>query len=96
MAVSVGNKINLDELAQVITPPVDKNVFLAANYDDMYNAMRQLAEDSCEYASGIILFVLIVFIIFHPQSYTSFLTSVSRKKLTEPSKRDFDNKSCLL
>eukprot|EP00111_Clytia_hemisphaerica_P023393 TCONS_00068905-protein len=54
MAVSVGDKINLDDLSQVITPPIDKNVFLAANYDDMYNAMRQLAEDSCEYASAVV------------------------------------------
>jgi len=56
MAVSIGDKINLQEIEQVITPPVDENVFLAASYDDMYNAMRQLAEDSCQYASGISYF----------------------------------------
>ena len=52
MAVSVGETIDLQGLAQVITPPVDDNVFLARNHDDMYNAMRKLAEESCQYASG--------------------------------------------
>ena len=53
MAVSIGDKIDLQEIEQVITPPVEENVFLAASYDDMYNAMRKLAEDSCQFSSGI-------------------------------------------
>ena len=57
MAVSVGDNIDLQGLSQVITPPVDENVFLARDHDDMYNAMRKLAEESCQYASGMDVFV---------------------------------------
>lgn len=52
MAISVGNNINLQNLEKVITPPINQNVFLAADYSDVYNTMRQLAEDSCKYING--------------------------------------------
>ena len=51
MAVSVGVNRNLANLNQIVTPPINENVFVAANYEDMYNAVRQLAKDSCEYKS---------------------------------------------
>lgn len=52
MAISVGNDINLNNLGKIITPPINENVFLAASYDDMYNTMRKLAEESCKYKNG--------------------------------------------
>lgn len=47
MAVTVGDQINVDALEKVVTPPLNDNVFVAAGFDDMYNAMRKLAEESC-------------------------------------------------
>ena len=52
LAISVGNDVNKEVLKQVVTPPIYENVFLAANYADMYNSLRKLAEESCEFKSG--------------------------------------------
>lgn len=52
LAVSVGDQIRIDKLKDVVTPPIEKNVFVSANINDMYNGLRKLADDSCEYSSG--------------------------------------------
>jgi len=51
LAVSLGENIRIDKLQDVVSPPVDKNVFVSANIQDMYNGLRKLADDSCERAA---------------------------------------------
>lgn len=52
LAVTVGNQLDVGRLEKVVSPPVAENVFLAADFDDMYDGIRKLAEDSCTYIGG--------------------------------------------
>lgn len=52
LAISIGDTINTEQLKNVVSYPVDDNVFLAANYDDLYNNVRELAKESCQYKPG--------------------------------------------
>ena len=63
MAISIGDRINVGKLQDVVTPPLNDNVFLAADFDDMYNGMRKLAEESCTKTIGGYKFKTTIYII---------------------------------
>ncbi|XP_047136671.1 collagen alpha-1(II) chain isoform X1 [Hydra vulgaris] len=52
MSVTVSNKTNSNGLANVLSPPFIENTFTAADYDDIFNSIQQIAEESCKFSAG--------------------------------------------
>ena len=55
MSITVSNKTNTEGLSNVLSPPFIENTFMAADFDDIFNSIQQLAEESCTFSAGIIL-----------------------------------------
>ena len=48
MSITVGDKVNEKALENVVSLPIQNNVFLASNYDDIQKNVRELTKASCE------------------------------------------------
>ena len=42
MAVVVGNDVNTKLIQKIVSQPMEKTVFNAANYDDIFNSVERL------------------------------------------------------